>query len=65
LLNANSSIDFQPSKDDPWYELEVVKIIGSYYTIQTTSMLKGEFVAEVDHKAFVPYSFLKWDAENL
>ncbi|MBK5112819.1 MAG: acetoacetate decarboxylase family protein [Candidatus Heimdallarchaeota archaeon] len=65
LLNANATIEFQPSEDDPWHEVEVVKMVGAFYTVQTTSMLKGEVVAEVDHESFVPYSFLKWDKENL
>jgi acetoacetate decarboxylase len=64
LLNANATIEFQPSKDDPWHEVEVVKMIGAFYTVQTNSMLKGEVVAEIDYESFVPYSFLKWDKEN-
>lgn len=65
LHTANATIEFQPSKDDPWFEVEVVKMVGAFYSVQTTSMLKGKVVAEVDHDTFVPYSFLKWDAENL
>jgi len=65
LLKATATTEFQPSKDDPWNEIEVVKIVGAYYTIQTTNMLKGEVVAEVADEAFLPYSFLKWDEKNL
>lgn len=65
LRNAKATIKFQSSKDDPWAEVEVVKIIGAFYQIGTTSMFPGEFVAEVEHKDFFPYAFLKWDENNI
>ncbi|NPE07249.1 MAG: hypothetical protein GNW80_03115 [Asgard group archaeon] len=39
LLNAKATIKFNPSKDDPWFE--VVKMIGAYYAVQTIGMLKA------------------------
>lgn len=63
LLNAKATIKFNPSKDDPWFE--VVKMIGAYYAVQTIGMLKAKVVAEVDQNTFIPYSFLKWDEENI
>ena len=54
-------IVLEPSDHDPWAEVEIVRLLGSIYTISNNSMLKGSVVAEADPAAFAPYSFLKWD----
>lgn len=58
---AWAEIALPPSGCDPWYEVEVVTMLGAVYTIGTNRMLPGEVVTEVDETAFAPYAFLKWD----
>ncbi|MFW9847205.1 MAG: acetoacetate decarboxylase family protein, partial [Candidatus Thorarchaeota archaeon] len=43
---GHGKISFEPSRYDPWNEVEVVKMLGASYTIADTSMLKGEVLAE-------------------
>ncbi|MFX1369671.1 MAG: acetoacetate decarboxylase family protein [Promethearchaeota archaeon] len=58
---GHGKIRFEPSKYDPWGEVEVVKMLGATYTVGDQSMLKGEILAEVDTEEFKPYSYTKWD----
>ncbi|MGY5854932.1 MAG: acetoacetate decarboxylase family protein [Candidatus Thorarchaeota archaeon] len=58
---GHGSIKLESTKYDPWGEVEVVKILGATYTIQDSSMLKGEVLAEVESESFKPHSYLKWD----
>lgn len=64
LINAKSTINLQYSENDPWSEVEVEKIVGSFYSKHTLSMLKSEVVAEVESEDFLSYAFLKWDKKN-
>ena len=48
--------------DDPWADVEVVKVLGAIYTVGDNTMLPGSVVAEVDPTEFVPYAFMKIDA---
>ncbi len=54
-------MNLRHSDYDPWYEVEVVRVLGAIYMRGNKSMLKGKIVAELDPMAFAPYSFLKWD----
>nr|MDO8084245.1 acetoacetate decarboxylase family protein [Candidatus Sigynarchaeum springense] len=56
-----ATIDLKSSPHDPWAELEVVKVLGALYIKSNNTMYPGSVVAEVDGRAFVPYSFIKWD----
>jgi acetoacetate decarboxylase len=58
---GHGKINFEPSKFDPWHEVEVVKMVGATFTVADTSMLKGDVLAEVETEGFKPYSYLKWD----
>jgi acetoacetate decarboxylase len=58
---GHGKISFEPSKYDPWNQVEVVKMLGASFTVGNTSMLKGEILAEMDTEEFKPYSYLKWD----
>ena len=58
---GHGKISFEPSKYDPWHEVEVVKMLGATFTVGDQSMLKGGVLAEVDSEEFKPYSYLKWD----
>lgn len=49
------------SDHDPWSEIEIVRVLGSVYTVGQNTMLPGEVVAETDAATFAPYAFLKWD----
>jgi len=62
---GRAEVSLTPSDYDPWFELEIVKMLGAAYTIGNNKMLKGEVVAEVEPMAFAPYAFLKWDAPHL
>lgn len=52
---------FRPSKDDPWAEVEIVRVLGAVYTVGNNTMLPGSVVAEVDPLSFAPYAFMKLD----
>jgi acetoacetate decarboxylase len=54
-------ITMSPSEQDPWSEVEVVRMLGGVYLKGDNALLEGEVVAEVDPVAFQPYSLLKWD----
>jgi acetoacetate decarboxylase len=63
LQFGEASVSLTPSEDDPWAEVEVVKVLGAVYSVGDNSMLKGAVVAETDIKGFTPYAFLKWDSD--
>jgi acetoacetate decarboxylase len=56
-----AEVVLQPSDYDPWFEVEVVRMLGATFTVGNNSMLNGSVVAEADSTAFAPYAFLKWD----
>ncbi len=58
---GHGNVKLESSKYDTWGEVEVVKVLGATYSIQDTSMLKGEVLEEVETDSFKPYSYLKWD----
>ncbi len=58
---GEAQVNLRHSDYDPWYEVEVVRVLGAIYMRGNKSMLKGKIVAELDPMAFAPYSFLKWD----
>jgi acetoacetate decarboxylase len=58
---GEAEVTLRHSEHDPWSEVEVVRILGSVYTVGHNTMLPGAVVAETDAAAFAPYSFLKWD----
>ncbi|MDH4265140.1 MAG: acetoacetate decarboxylase family protein [Deltaproteobacteria bacterium] len=58
---GEAQVNLRHSDYDPWYEVEVVRVLGAIYMRGNNSMLKGKIVAELDPMAFAPYSFLKWD----
>ena len=55
------SIKFQPSKYDPWAEVEVVKMLGASYSKGYNKMLPGKVMEEVDPEYLIPYAYNKWD----
>jgi acetoacetate decarboxylase len=63
LKLGNAEISLKSSKNDPWGEVEIERILGAVYLKGNNSMLKGSVVAELEQEKFVPYSFLKWDSE--
>ena len=60
---GEASVTLTHSEDDPWAEVEVVKVLGAMYTVGDNSMLGGTVVAETDATSFAPYAYLKWDKE--
>lgn len=58
---GEANIVLLPSDTDPWFQVEIVKILGAVYSAGNISMLKGDVISEVDPIIFAPYSFIKWD----
>ncbi|MBW9154209.1 acetoacetate decarboxylase family protein [Clostridium estertheticum] len=60
---ATSTVVLKDSPHDPWAELEVVRMVGSQYTVSTNTLEPGEnlYFNKIDPMGFVPYSFTKWD----
>lgn len=58
---GEAKIEMKDSPHDPWAELEVVRMLGSVYTVSTTVLLKGTVLTEVNPATFLPYSYLRWD----
>ncbi len=58
---GEAEVTLTHSDHDPWSEVEIVRILGSVYTVGHNTMLPAEVVAETDAAVFEPYSFLKWD----
>jgi len=58
---GSAEVTLRPSEFDPWAEVEIVRVLGAFYTKGDNSMRKGEAVAEVDQMDFAPYAFLKVD----
>jgi len=58
---GEAEIIFKPSDNDPWAEVEVVKMLGALYLRGDNSMARAKVVAEVDPMGFVPYVFIKRD----
>ncbi|WP_168734262.1 acetoacetate decarboxylase family protein [Pseudothauera nasutitermitis] len=63
LQVGKATVNLAFSLDDPWAEVEVVKILGAMYTVGDNAMLKGSVVAEIDPDNFRPHAFLKWDSD--
>ncbi|HOP64677.1 MAG TPA: acetoacetate decarboxylase family protein [Spirochaetota bacterium] len=61
---CEGEIIFNSSEDDPWHEVEVVKVLGAFYTVGNNTMLKGSYVAEADPMKFIPFAYMKMDAKK-
>lgn len=59
---ANAKVTLTPSIDDPWAELEVVKVLGATYCKYELDLIKGNVVAEPDIQQVFPYLFARWDS---
>jgi acetoacetate decarboxylase len=62
---ADVEISMPRCEDDPWHEVEVVRVLGGAYVVGDNTMLPGETVAEVDPVAFAPYSWERWDPAQM
>lgn len=58
---CEGEIIFKKSEHDPWHEIEVVKVLGAFYTTGDNTMLKGSYVAEADPMKFLPFAYMKID----
>ena len=54
---GEAEIVFKPSDNDPWAEVEVVKMLGAIYIRGNNTMLPGKVVAEVEPMGFVALCF--------
>jgi Acetoacetate decarboxylase (ADC) len=58
---GKAEVTMNPSDQDPWYEVEVVKMLGAVYTKGDNTMQPGKVVAEADPLEFASHAFLRWD----
>src|SRR5271157_405593 len=58
---AEAEVTLTPSNDDPWAEVEVMRVIGGLHLISDSTMEPGTVVAEVDPAEYAPYAFSKID----
>lgn len=58
---GEAKVKLNPSKDDPWSEVEVVRELGAIYLVSDNSMRPGKIVAETDPESFRPYAYMKLD----
>lgn len=58
---GEADIMLSPSDTDPWFQVEIVNVLGALYTAGHHVMKKGDVVAEVDSSIFAPYACIKWD----
>ena len=70
IENKFNSIEFgeveitlNSSKNDPWAEIEIERVLGATFTVGDTFLHKGSVLAEVNPTEFAKYSFLKWDKD--
>ena len=54
-------VTLTPSNDDPWAEIEVVRVIGGLHLISETTLLPGTVFAEVDPEGPPPYAYGRID----
>jgi len=54
-------IVFEHSPYDPWYEIEVKRVISAFYMVNNISLRPGKIVGEADPDAFLPHSFIMTD----
>jgi acetoacetate decarboxylase len=62
LEAGQAELTLQSPREDPWGEVEIVRVLGATYSIGDNSMRKGSVVAEADPIEFAPYAFMKIDA---
>lgn len=60
---GEAEILFNHSDYDPWHEVEVVRMLGAFYTVGDNSMLPGSVIAETDPMKFAPYAYYKSDVK--
>jgi len=58
---GEAELVFRHSDQDPWNEVEIVRVLGAVYTVGDNTMLPGSVVAEADQISFAPYAFMKVD----
>lgn len=58
---GEAEVILRSSDNDPWAEVEIVRVLGAVYTKSDLSMQKANVVDEVDPATFAPYAFLGGD----
>jgi acetoacetate decarboxylase len=58
---GEAQLTLRSPPNDPWRDVEVVRVLGAIYTVGNNSMQKGSVVAEVDPNEFAQYSLNKID----
>jgi hypothetical protein len=59
---GRAEITLRPSpSDSPWGRVPVAELLGAFHIVSHNTMLPPTVVGEVDEKAFLPYSYLKYE----
>ncbi len=58
---GTSDVIIRKSEADPWYEVEITKVLFTYYLVSDNTMLPGKVISEVNPEAFLPYYFKMLD----
>jgi acetoacetate decarboxylase len=58
---GSGKISFVKSISDPWYEIEVDAVLGSFFVKQDSIMKRGKILTEINPKEFVSYAYKMWD----
>jgi acetoacetate decarboxylase len=59
---GEAKVILNESKHDPWAEIEVVEVLGAFYTVSNNVMQGGTILTEVDPISFASYAFRMWDS---
>lgn len=59
---GNAQVTLKPSScDSPWGKVPVAQMLGATYMKSHNTMMPPSVLGEVDEKAFLPYSYLKYE----
>ncbi|MGE5123599.1 MAG: acetoacetate decarboxylase family protein [Acidobacteriaceae bacterium] len=58
---GQAQIKFERSNSDPWYEVEVINLIGAMRIVGNNTMHSGHVLTEISKMEYAPYAFIKWD----
>jgi acetoacetate decarboxylase len=62
VATGNAEIILKPSpSDSPWGKVPVVEVLGAFHMISHNTMMEPSVLGEVDEKAFLPFSYLKYE----
>jgi len=58
---GSTEVTMQESAEDPWAEVEIVKVLVAYYMVSDNTMQPGKVLGEVDPELFIPHYYKMTD----